>query len=616
MTPSDLLPAAPVPHPSPSVPPLVRIFGELHLQGGGGLLALAFSSPDVLSSVEEPGVLRQWSLSTGRAVASTFLSDLETLWTFSSDGRALVTASDEVSIWDVDSGELITTLVMPSWVTAIGVHRTPAMIATGHDEGVVRLWDPAGHRLIRELAGHDRPIGAVTFSPDGRCIASAAEDRVICLWDVGSGRQIGTLQRHSDRIGGLAWHPQGRLLVSAGWDRTARVWDTETLEPVILLNTHADQVIALAVSPDGASLACADSAPSVHIWDLNTFKELHVLNDFKEEVHCLAFGPDSRLLAGGRAEGAIDLWDAREGRLLSPSHGTASHRISLSVSACGSRLTSASRQFGSRTWDIATGELAHRETGNGLIDHFATSPNGKWIAMSRGCGVELRDARGGALSATFACQREVSALTFAPDSLTLASATEDGAVWLWTVPTGRQIFSIPSAADGCTIESLSFAPTGHVLAVGGIDWMATGGSDGAVCLWDLRNRELVANFDRGTRALGFHPSGRCLATASLENTIHLWDLTAKTLARSLVGHGDAVLYVCFSPDGRWLASGGQDRTVRIWDGETGKLTVTHSADTTVKALAFSPDGRFLFTGNGNTTCSQLDFSWLLEEGVS
>jgi WD40 repeat protein len=171
---------------------------------------------------------------------------------------------------------------------------------------------------------------------------------------------------------------------------------------------------------------------------------------------------------------------------------------------------------------------------------------------------------------------------------------------------------IPIAADTCTLETIAFHPSGDLLAVGGVDWLSTGGSDGAVCIWDVRNCELYAIFNRGASALAFHPDGRWLASASLDHAIHWWDVSSKSLVRTLTGYDD-VNAVVFSPDGRWLVSGGGDRTVRVTTAESGELAATYRLDTVVKALTFSPDGRYLFTGNGNTTNYQLDFARLLDE---
>src|SRR5262249_23552354 len=155
--------------------------------------------------------------------------------------------------------------------------------------------------------------------------------------------------------------------------------------------------------------------------------------------------------------------------------------------------------------------------------------------------------------------------------------------------------------DGCNVEALAFHPQKRLLAVGGIDWLATGGSDGAVSLWDVEQRCEVETFPGGVTGLVFHPNGRRLATATLDSCIDVWSVDSGTLELELMGHEGPARCVAWSPDGKLLASGGDDRIVRLWDADTGAVLGMRELDTQIKAVRFAPDGAHLFTANGNTT---------------
>src|SRR5262249_43695313 len=201
----------------------------------------------------------------------------------------------------------------------------------------------------------------------------------------------------------------------------------------------------------------------------------------------------------------------------------------------------------------------------------------------------------------------VASLASGPDGGVLGSACPDrGDVWLWDSAAAEPRLLIRDALDGCAVRSLAFHPGGTLLAVGGIDWLATGGSDGATCLWDIAGRCEVATFACGTTCLAMHPSGTWLASASLERTVWVWGLAARRARAELTGHEDSINAVAFSPDGNWLASGGDDRLICLWKVSTrpfgAECRVKLGLDTQVKSLRFSPDGRSLYSGNGNTTC--------------
>jgi WD40 repeat protein len=620
------------------VPQVVRVYGDVRFHTDGDIQSLVFSTDGNLWSIEDPGILRQWNATTGQQLGWTFLSDLETLWVLSGDGRWLASASDDLTLWEVASGKMVEAIPQPSWVTALAFAPQGKVLATGHDDGVVRIWDQATGRLKFDFPGPKRPISAVAFNSDGTCLACAGEDRVICLWDAQAGGLIGTLNGHTDRIQALAWHPKVRRLVSGGWDTTARVWDTESFQPIILLNSHADQVTALAFSPDGSLLACADSAFTIHIWDAAAGKSLRTLRSHEEEIRCLAFSPDGFRLASAGADRVIHLWDARQGRLLStpqarePASGSPERRANaggftssekslyrthLTISPDGSRLASTCGGAGLRIWDALTTKSALSPEVEEAPHVLAASPDGRWLA---GGGYDNRiwvwDAATGKKHATLEGQKgKVSAVAFAPDSAKLASASDvDGTVWLWNVQTREPALVIPEAADACTVEALAFHPQGRLLAVAGIDWLATGGSDGAIGLWDLQENCAAGILDRGATALAFDPTGRWLASASLNNSVCVWDMESRELAEEFTGPSEAVTCVAYSSDGRWLASGGDDRTVRLWQTESGTVRAVCPLDTQVKALCFSPDGRYLYTGNGNTTSYQLEVQRLLEAG--
>jgi WD40 repeat protein len=591
-----------------------RVFGTARFHADGDLLALAFAADGSIRSVEEPGVLCQWNAATGQPLQRHHLSEVETLWVLSGDGKWLASASDDLSLWDAGSGRRVATLQQPSWVTVVAFSPSGQLIATGHDDGQVRLWDTASRRLLRELPGHTHPVSALAFRSDGKALATAGEDRIIHLWEIDNGKLLGTLRGHTDRIPALAWSPSGDRLVSAGWDTTARVWDVRSGEPVILLNSHADQVNLLAFSPDGKQLACADSANRIHVWQTATWKTQQVLNEGGEETRCLVFRPDGKLLASGGAEQVIHLWDPDNGELVSGPDGTARHSIAVVPSSAGLRLASSGGGTALHAWDVATGKPLIPGDVPGVLA-VAGSLDGHWIAAGgKDTHIHLWNAATGLCQLGFMGQRGAStALAFSPDNRLLASASfSDGTVWLWNLVKAEPALLVVEAADGCTVETVAFHPKTGVLACGGIDWMATGGSDGAICIWDVKLPKKLMVLDRGTTSLAFHPSGQWMASASLEEQICIWDTASWELLTELGGHKDGVTCVCYSPDGRWFATGGNDRAVRLWNAQSREPLAMEELETPVMALCFSPDSRYLFTANGNTTCYQLEVAKLLD----
>ena len=118
---------------------VLRVFGEIPFHTEGATVALAFGPDGCLWSVEEPGVLRQWDPANGSPLAWHALGGPENVWAFSEDAGTLATASDDLSLWDVASGRQRVLLAQPSWVTAVAFPSSANHVATGHEDGIVRL---------------------------------------------------------------------------------------------------------------------------------------------------------------------------------------------------------------------------------------------------------------------------------------------------------------------------------------------------------------------------------------------------------------------------------------------------------------------------------------------
>ena len=261
---------------------VLRVFGEHHFHTDGELLAVGVwvgRSPMV---ARRAGRAPTMGPGRGQQLGWTCLSEHATAWRFSGDARLVASAADEVSLWDVASAQLLAVLPQPSWVTALAFTADAGRLATGHDDGYLRVWEPSSHQRIRGQEAHKGPISALAWRHDGM-LASAGEDRRICLWHA-DGRPAGELLGHTDRISALACDPQSDRLASAGWDTTVRLWDMRTAEPIILLNAHANQVTALAFHPHGTCLACADSAHAVYLWDAHDYRVLHRWQEHRADV--------------------------------------------------------------------------------------------------------------------------------------------------------------------------------------------------------------------------------------------------------------------------------------------------------------------------------------------
>jgi WD40 repeat protein len=102
-------------------------------------------------------------------------------------------------------------------------------LATGNDDGTVRLWDTTTRRQITALTGSADAVTSVAFSPDGKILASASTDHTVRAWDLVSGRPMGPLAGPTGAVTSVAFSRDGKALVTGSADGTVRLWDVAYL---------------------------------------------------------------------------------------------------------------------------------------------------------------------------------------------------------------------------------------------------------------------------------------------------------------------------------------------------------------------------------------------------
>ncbi|MGF2040435.1 MAG: eIF2A-related protein [Nostoc sp. CmiVER01] len=423
---------------------------------------------------------------------------------------------------------------------------------------------------VREYNRLDIGDNFISFSPDGKTLASFSYDGIIKIWDL-TGKKLHTFKH--DEVNSLVFSPDGKTLASTSSEGKVKLWDLTGKE----LATFKENQGSLVFSPDGKTLASTNSEGKVKLWNL-TGKQLLSLEDQGELINIIVFSPDGKTFASGSNEGKVKLWDLTGKPLLSFDHK--SKIESLVFSPDGKTLASiADRDSTFKLWNLKTKQLFTLQNQDKDIVNIVFSPDSKTLAYTNRHGtVKLWDLKAKE-PPTLSHQGQVESVIFSPDSKTVASGSRDGTIKLWDLK-GQELFTFYNQN---LVTELVFTPDGKTLA--------SASDNGIVKLWDLIGKKLPTLYHQAeVESVVFSPDGKTLASAAQDGIIKLWNLEGKELLS--LHHQAEVESVVFSPDGKILASIGTDKILKLWNLESQKLpTLYHQAE--VESIVFSPDSKIL-----------------------
>ncbi|WP_422927114.1 WD40 repeat domain-containing serine/threonine protein kinase [Singulisphaera sp. PoT] len=148
---------------------------------------------------------------------------------FTRDGKALLLANRDLNarIWDPIGDHEIgleTPLRHGYPVTAVAYDAPGKRMATGCQDGSVRIWDAATGKLSQDIRGSAGEVVGLAFSPDGSMLLTASHDGTARFWDPESGRQLGPPLRHTDAVLCVAFAPDGKSVATGTKEGFARRW--------------------------------------------------------------------------------------------------------------------------------------------------------------------------------------------------------------------------------------------------------------------------------------------------------------------------------------------------------------------------------------------------------
>ncbi|MDJ0599284.1 MAG: WD40 repeat domain-containing protein [Crocosphaera sp.] len=237
-------------------------------------------SPDnytVAGGSSDDQLINIWTLKLGDKTPFPLViyDDEMTDISFSPDGQALASSSANVSLWNTfllaENVEGIKGLgsmqgrssqdLPPHILVSDAIY-----LSQGIDIPHIVAQLQVG---FLSFLSHENAVRTVSFSPDSQILASGGDDGIIKLWDINTQRSIKTFVGHQNIVTSVNFSPDGKILVSGSDDNTIKLWDIETEQEIVTLFGNDRWIADISFSSDGQSLLSRNATGVVKHWDMS-----------------------------------------------------------------------------------------------------------------------------------------------------------------------------------------------------------------------------------------------------------------------------------------------------------------------------------------------------------
>jgi WD40 repeat protein len=241
-----------------------------------------------------------------------------------------------------------------SLTTCLAFSEDGSLLASGHLDGAIYLWEVATGLELDVKLGHDGAVGGVAFPPGGATLISAGADSTVKFWELpalraGDARR--TLRRQPDAVTCMTLAGMGALVVTGHVGRTIRVHEIASQRLAATLHGHRAAPNAIASSPMGDLVASGARDGGVRIHHVESREQRGFHQEHGRPVAAVAFFPNGQRVASVATDSVVVIWDLNAPELPITLMGPSGESFSgVCVTRDGRRVIAASADGRFRVW--------------------------------------------------------------------------------------------------------------------------------------------------------------------------------------------------------------------------------------------------------------------------
>ena len=214
-------------------------------------------------------------------------------------------------------------------ISSVAVNPSGEWLAFGARKlGQLLVWEWQSESYILKQQGHFFDVNTLAYSLDGQYIATGGDDGKVKLWNTRSGFCVITFSQHTASVSAVQFASQGQVLFSASLDGTVRAFDMIRYRNFRTFTSPSPvQFSCLAVDPSGEVITAASTDSfEVFLWSVQTGMLLDILAGNEGPVSSLSFSPTTNVLASGSWDKTVRVWD-----IFSRSHAVEPFQLNADV---------------------------------------------------------------------------------------------------------------------------------------------------------------------------------------------------------------------------------------------------------------------------------------------